>query len=329
MNSSTRWHQFLLKAAVLLVPLATVPHANSQAVFPSKPIVVRMAYPAGGPADASLRDFIPTLQRELGQPVVVENMPGANGSIAAMSVLKAPPDGYTLLGTVTSDLILAPMVIPTAKYKPQAFRAVGFLGSGDLVLLSSPQHDFKNADQLIERAKATGKELSIGHWGTGSLTHVVSADFAASAGIKLLQVPYKGAAPVIPDLGSGQIDLSFFPVAGSVVQMIKSGLVKAVAVASEKRNPQLPDVPTMNESKYLKNFQYAARSGTFAPPGTPDAVVARLNKAMNAYIASAEGRARQVANGASVLDPVTMEQMTQMFLSESQEITKAAKAIGP
>lgn len=326
MNLRLDWYGTIRSAATVLILTTCAWHASAQSVYPNRPVVVRMAYPAGGPADSALRDVLPVLQREIGQPVVVENMPGANGSIAAMNVQNAAADGYTLLGTVTSDLILAPLIIPTAKYKPQAFQPVGLLGSGDLVLLSGPAHDFRSADQLIEYAKSSGKEMSIGNWGAGSLTHVAAADFAVRGGIKLLHVPYKGAAPIIPDLGSGQIDLSFAPMGGSIVGLIKAGIVKPVAIAADKRNPLLPDVPTINESKHFKDFTYAARSAVFAPPGTPEAVIARLNKAMNVYIASAEGRARQVTIGASPLEPLSVKQMNELFQAESATMTRAANA---
>jgi len=315
--------KFIVPALALLAPLAG--HTQT---FPTKPVVIKVAYPAGGPADVAIRDYTPSLPQQLGQPAVVENVSGANGSIAAMSVLQAAPDGHTLLGIVASDLILAPKIVPAARFKPDDFRAVAITQQSELVLISSPKHAFKNVDDLVRYVKANpGKTLSIGHWGNGSITHLAGADFAARSGINLLQVPYRGAAPVLSDLTSGNVDLTFYPLAGPLLGFIQAGHVKPIAIAASTRSAQLPDVPTVNESAAVKDFVYTIWSGVFASKQVPDAVIQRLNKVFGSHTVSPEWRGRQVTVGATVFDPRDVKQTEEFFAAEIKKVDAASKAV--
>ena len=315
--------KFVASAIAFLAPLAG--HTQT---FPTKPVVIKVAYPAGGPADVAIRDFTPSLAQQLGQPAIIENVSGANGSIAAKSVLQAPSDGHTLLGIVASDLILGPKIVATAHYKPEDFRPVAIAQQSELVLISSPKHAFKDIDDLVRYAKANpDKSLSIGHWGNGSITHVAGADFAARAHIDLLQVPYRGAAPVLPDLTAGNVDLTFFPLAGPLLGQIQAGYVKPIAIAANTRSPQLPNVPTINESAAVKNFVYTIWSGVFASKQVPEAVVLRLNKAFGAQTSTSEWRARQVTVGATVFEPKDVKQTEDFFAAEIKKVEAASKAV--
>lgn len=296
--------------------------------YPSKPIVVKTAFPAGGPADASIRAASVVLQRSLGQPLVSENLPGANGSLAAMNVLGAAPDGYTLLGTTGTDFLLAPLTMASAKYRYDSFKLVGVVGISDIVLVSSAAHAFRNVDELVEHARKPGQApLTIAHWGTGSTPHLVAADFQARTGAKLVEVPYKGAAPVITDIAGGHVDLTFIPLGGPVLGMIQSGKMKAIGVASAKRNPALPNVPTLEESRGLKVFEYSLWSALLAPAATPDAVVARLNAAMNAWVGSPENADRIATNASRRLDEMSVPQTAAFLKSESEKYMRVAKTL--
>lgn len=296
--------------------------------YPTRPITVKIASPAGGPADVSIRTASAMLQRRFGQPLITENMPGAAGSISALTVLKAKPDGYTLLGTTGTDLVAAPLTIISAKYQPSAFRLVGLTASADFILVSNLSLPFKSVDELIDYAKTPGnKELSLAHWGMGSTAHLVGADFQARSGGKFLQVPYKGAAPVLSDLSGGHADLSFAPLSGPTLELIQGGKIKAIALASDKRSPVLPDVPTINESVKLKNFEHSIWSGIFASADTPEPIIARLNAAMQEWTVSPENQDRLAKNGARPMVALDAPQSAAFFKAQQEKIEKIVRSI--
>jgi len=304
-----------------------LPHAAWADPYPSKPILMKVAFPAGGPADVAIRAASVVLQRNLGQQLVSENLAGANGSIAAMTVLKAAPDGYTLLGTTGTDFLLAPLTIASAKFQPDNFRLIGVVGISDFLLVSSPQHSFRSVAALAAHVTKESKPLSIAHWGNGSTAHIVAADFQERTGIKLLEVPYKGAAPTLIDVGSGQVDLTFAPLGGPTLGMIKSGRLKPIAIASPMRNPALPDIPTIAESARLTTFDHSVWSALFALQHTPDVVVSRLNAAMNEWILSPENLQRITDNASRRLAPMTPAQATAFLKGENEKLTRVARSL--
>jgi tripartite-type tricarboxylate transporter receptor subunit TctC len=298
--------------------------------YPAKHVTIKVAFPAGGPADVSIRSASIVLQRNLGQPMIAENVPGAAGSIGVMTVLSAKADGYTLLGTTGSDLIIAPFMVASAKYQPSAFTLLGITGWSDFVLVSSAAYSFKTIDELIDHVKKPGsKELSLAHWGVGSSTHIVGADFQARTGTTFLEVPYKGVAPVLTDLSGQHVDLSFVPLGGPALELIQSGKIRAIAIASDKRNARLPDVPTIGESARARNFEYGAWTALFAPPGTPEPIVARLNEAMNAWLTSPENLERISKNGSRQLEPLSAAQAAAFFQREQEKIGSTVRALKP
>lgn len=296
--------------------------------YPAKPITIKVAFPAGGPADAAIRAANVVLQRSLGQSLVTENVPGATGSISAMAVLNANPDGYTLLGTTGSDFVVAPFTVSSAKYQPESFKLLGVVGMSDFILVSAPAYAFKNIDELIDYAKKPGnKTLTLGHWGKGSTAHIVGADFQAKTGTTFLEVPYKGAAPALSDVIGGHLDLTFAPLGGATLELIQSGKVKAIAVASEKRNPGLPDVPTINESGKIKNFEYSIWSALFAPPGTPQPIVARLNAAVNEWVVSPDNQARVKLNASRQMPAMSLAETAAFQKSEQEKFSSIARSL--
>lgn len=296
--------------------------------FPTKPILIKVAFPAGGPADVAIRAATVLLQRNLGQPLIADNQPGASGSIAANFVGNSAADGYTLLCTTGIDFLVAPFTIASAKYQPSSFKLLGVVGISDFILVSSPAFDFKDTDDLIAYAKKNpSKPLSIAHWGAGSGPHLVAADFAARAGIQLLEVPYKGAAPAVANIAGNQVDLTFVPLGGSTLGMIQSGKMKPIGLASNTRNPALPNLPTINESRSLKDFDYALWAAVLAPSGTPDAIVARLTSALNEWVVSPENLARITANASRRLDPMSPEQAAVFLKSEHDKFNRVARSL--
>lgn len=296
--------------------------------FPSRPVTIKAAFPAGGPSDASIRAANQILERNLGQTMVTENVAGAAGSIAATAVLNAKADGYTILGTTGSDLVTAPFTIASAKYQPESFKLLGVVGNSDFILVSSSGHSFKTLDELIAYASKPGnKELTIGHWGKGSTAHIVGADFQSRTKTTFLEVPYKGVAPVVSDITGQHLDLTFAPLGGPVLELIKSGKIKAIAIASDKRHPSLPDVPTMTENPKLKNFEYSIWAALFAPPETPAPVVKRLNEAVNAWLASPEYLDRVAVQGSRLMKSMSVAEADAFFKSERDKFTVMANAL--
>ncbi len=309
-------------ASMLLYPSL----GRAEARYPSKPVVIKVAFPAGGPADASIRAASVVLQRDLGQNVLADNQPGANGSICTMTVLRSPVDGYTLLGTTGIDFLVAPLGVPSAKYRPDAFKLLGLTGMSDFILVSNPSLPFRNVDEVVAFAKnPKNRKLSIAHWGPGSSPHLVGGDFQARTGIELLEVPYKGAAPVSNDISGSQVDLTFIPMGGPTLGMIKTGRFKPIGVASKQRNTSLPNVPTLSESQYLKGFEHSQWVGVLAPPNTPDALVARLNEAMNVWIRSEENRVRIETNLQRTLEPMTVAQAQGFLKTEYDKFNGIAR----
>jgi len=299
---------------------------RAEASYPNKPVVIKVAFPAGGPADASIRAASVVLQRDLGQNVIADNLPGANGSICAMNVLRSGSDGYSLLGTTGTDFLVAPLIVPSAKYRADSFKLLGLTGMSDFILVSNPTLSFKNVDELIAFAKnPRNRKLSIAHWGTGSAPHLVAADFQARAGIELLEVPYKGAAPVTNDISGSQVDLTFIPMGGPTLGMIKTGRFKPIGIASRERYTQLPNVPSLSDSKLLPGFEHSQWVGVMAPPNTPDPLVARLNRAMTDWLGSEENRARIETNLQRKVEPMSVAQAQGFLKAEQAKFTGIAK----
>ncbi len=316
--------QSILAMALVLVAGGAVAAQD----YPLKAVTVKVAFPAGGPADAGIRAANRILERELGKPVVTENQAGAMGSIAAMVVMNAKPDGYTLLGTTGTDFIVAPFAIPSAKYDPARFKLLGITGISDFVLLTSKGHSFKNLDELIQYAKnPANKQMTLGHWGVGSTPHIVGADFQARTGISFLEVPYKGAAPVMADLVGQHVDLTFIPIGGPAVELIKSGSVRALAIASSKRNSILPELPIFGEYAGLTDFEYGLWSGIIAPPDTPEPVVNRLTEALGNWLRSPEYYERTAANGSRLVEPMTVAVADQFLKSEKEKYSRLARSL--
>jgi tripartite-type tricarboxylate transporter receptor subunit TctC len=314
----------LALAAAALQPLMLAT-AAAQA---SKALVLRVAYPPGGPADVAARKIQAPLQALIGQTVIVDNSPGASGSIGATNVQNAPADGQTLLVTTGNDLILAPLAIAQIKYKPEGFRLLTPIFPTDFALVTSAQHSFAGLDDLIEQArKKRDKDFAVGSWGHGSAPYLVAADFSAATGAKLMDIPYKGAAPVMQALLSQEIDMAFVPLAASVLEHIRAGKLKPIGVASNKRNPFLPNVPTLNEGKHLKNFVYSAWAAVFVSTSVPEAVAAKLNRDLVDVVRREEfARFLQESAGLPV-EPMTLSQAADFYKTEMEKFRRIARAI--
>lgn len=264
--------RILLAAALaaVLTPALTV-HAQD---YPGKPIRIIVPFPPGATTDILARILGEKLWAKWGQPVLVESRAGAGGNIGAEAVFKAEPDGYTLLTTPPSPLVINKGLYARLGYDSDAFVPVTVIGAVPTVLIVHPKLSANSVQQLIAFAKANPDRLNYASQGSGSTAHLTAEMFKSTAGVKIVHVPYKGAAPALTDLLAGQVDMMFANLASALAH-IRAGQVRALGVASERRNVFLPNVPTMSEA--MPGFVSVTWFRVVAPPGTPPEIANKLS----------------------------------------------------
>ncbi len=315
------WMSFGLMA--LLGSLSTFPAAAQLADYPSKPIKMVVTFPPGGSSDAIIRILSTRLNDKLGQPLVIDNRPGAGGNIGLSVVAKAAPDGYVLgvgaAGGLTANSSLYPqMPFEVAK----DFQPITMLAAIPFVLVGHPSVPADNMQQLIAYAKSQPGKVSIGHGGNGTAMHLSTALFTQMADLKMIEVPYRGSGPAAMDTLSGQIQLSVTDLAAALPH-IKAGKLKAFAVTSPKRLSNLPEVPTLSESG-LTGYDSTGWFGLVAPAGTPAAIIQKLNTEFTAALNDETIKAQMRQNG---MEPVatTMEGLDAYIKSETQKWAKVIR----
>jgi tripartite-type tricarboxylate transporter receptor subunit TctC len=304
----------------LVLSLAAMGAASAQA-YPTHPIRWIIGFPPGGPTDILVRIMAEWLQARLGQPVVVENKPGAASNIATEAVINAAPDGYTI-GSVTSANAINATVNKhtlTFDYLKQLIPVSG-MSQGPSVLVINPSVPAKTIAELIAYAKANPGRINFGSPGVGSTGHLAAELFKAMAGVDLVHVPYRGAAPAMTDLIGGHVQVLFDSMV-SVLPHVQAGRVRALAVTSKARSPLLPDLPAIAET--VPGYEAIIWFGVGVPRGTPPGVVARLNREINAGLASPEMKDKFAKLGTT-----PMIQTPEEFWAFSQaETTKWQKVI--
>lgn len=256
------------------------------AAYPSKPVRLVVGFAAGGPTDVVARAFADHVGRALGQPFVVENKPGANTILAAQAVASAPADGYTLLFGATNHTMIPALYGSRVKFDAiQSFQPLCTVAISPTVLVVGPGLSVKTLADYMARARKEPGRITAGTAGVGSSGHFATEMFARANGLQLNHVPYKGAAPVVTDLMGGQLDSSFATL-GSVLPQLRAGKLAALAVASPKRMPLLPGVPTFAEAGG-GNYAADAWYGVLAPAGMPQPITQQLEKAARDFAASA------------------------------------------
>ncbi|MDB5883567.1 MAG: hypothetical protein JWP43_3445 [Ramlibacter sp.] len=299
--------------------------AAAQAAYPSAPVKVLVGFPPGTAADVAARAVSEGMGRRLGQPFVVENRAGAGSNIAAKAVASAPPDGYTLFVVTIANTINAAFPNSTAVDPTKDLMPVTMIGSVPNVLVAHPSLEVNTVADLIKLAKAKPGGLSFGSSGVGTSPHLSGELFSMMTGVKMIHVPYRGSTPAVTDLLGGQVQLMFSP-ASSVLQHVRAGKLKALAVTSLKRTAIAPDLPTLDELG-LKGFDTAVWMGLVAPNGTPPDVVAKLRTAAHAALESPEVDRIYKAQG---IDAVTTsgEEFNQYLRSEAARWSKVIQATG-
>ncbi len=282
----------ILAAAVLA---ATAGLAAAQA-YPAKPIRLVVGYPPGGGIDFAARTIQQPLQQALGQQVVIDYKPGAGGMLAAGELTRAAPDGYTLLLANTGPFAIAPYLQAKRPYDPVTqFTYVGQVSQGSYVAVTRPEHPARNLREWVDWARANAGKVNFASGGNGTSTHLNGELMNAATGLDVTHVPYKGSAPAVQDLIGGQTQLLID--AGSVLlPQVKGGKLKALAVTGPRRDPQLPDVPTVRELG-LGAMETVGFQGLVGPPGLPREVVERLAAALAQAVAHPEVKAKFAAAG--------------------------------
>ncbi|WP_444634002.1 tripartite tricarboxylate transporter substrate binding protein [Cupriavidus oxalaticus] len=265
--------------------------------WPTKPISLVVPFPSGGTTDVLARALGDQLSKNLGQPVIVENRPGAGATVGADYVAKAKPDGYTLLMGAVHHTI-ATSVYKKLPYSFQKdFAPVSTLAMvPNVLVINNAKTPAKNVADLVALAKKASPEMSYGSNGNGTAQHLIGTQFQKATGIQLLHVPYKGSGPLTTDLLGGQVSMSFDTLT-TVLPHIKAGKLNALAVTTAKRSTVLPDVPTMEQAG-LKGFDIGTWFGVLAPAATPKPVVTRLNAEIVKIVGSPDFQQRLIAAGA-------------------------------
>jgi tripartite-type tricarboxylate transporter receptor subunit TctC len=282
--------RFFAAALLGLVPLASLAQA-----WPTKPVKIVVPFAAGGATDVVARLLAQKLTETWGQSVVVENRAGAGGNIGADAVAKSPGDGYTLLMTSGSIVTANPHMYKAMPFDPaRDLVAITNVASGPQVIAVSTNVPARDLKELIALAKAQPKSVNFGSAGIGTQTHLAAENFAYSAGVELTHVPYKGESAAITDLIGGQIQLAT-PNLGAAIGFIQQGKIRALAVTSRERIPQLPEVPSASE--VLPGFENAGWFGLMAPAGTPREVIDRIHHDSAKILLSDEFRAKLALQG--------------------------------
>lgn len=316
-----------LLASVLVAATAFGP-AVAQ-TYPAKPISLVVPYPAGGPSDFFARRVQPEAAARLGQqPIVIENLGGAGGSMGLSKVASAPADGYTLSLGSPMELVLAPMAIQGVKYKPEDFKLVAQFATTNTVLAVRNTLNVKTVDELLALArKSNSKPLSYGSVGHGSLYHLIGEKFSQLTKVEMLHVPYKGIAPLLNDLMGGQIDMAFLPMAGSIPATLVEGKIQGLAVTAKTPHALFKQFPAMAAMKGLESMEFDIWAGIQVHRNTPDAIVTALNKAFYASADMPETRKALEGSGNVVLPSRTPAELARIYQSEIERYRAIAKSI--
>jgi len=294
--------------------------------WPARPVRFVVAGPAGANADIIARLVSDPLQKDLGQPVVVDNRPGAAGAIAIGEMLQAPHDGYTFLVGVSSLVSEVPHIVKLRWDMATAIKPLAELGRGGLVLVAHPSVPAKDLKGLIAYAKANPGKLNYASYSPGTLSHVLGLQLNQAAGIQLTHVGYKGSSPALQDVMGNHVPL-MFDALGSSLPLLQSGKIKAYAVSSPQRMPQLPEVPTFHELGYPQ-MDAVAWMGLWCAPDVPAPIQARVREATLKVLANPAVRARMQDTGFEVGQPRTTEEMVKGLKVDYDRVGGVLQSIG-
>ena len=316
-----------MKRFLVFIALAIAAGAAAAQSWPSRPLRLVVPYAPGGPIDISARLLAAKLQQPLGQPVVVENHPGAGGNIGVDMIAKGPADGYNLVMSAIATLAINPSLYPSLPYDPlRDLRHVTLLVQVPNVLIVANDLPAKNVQELIALAKQRPGKLDFGSGSAGSTGHLAGEMFKMMTGTFMVHIPYKGSAPALADMMAGRIDLMFDNLASSLPS-IKSGKVRALATTTLKRSAFLPELPTLDEAG-LKGFNMSTWWGVSVAAKTPQAVVDRLSAEILKAMDAPDMKERLHGMGSEAPAIRTPEQFTAFVAAELKTYTELVKRSG-
>ncbi len=296
--------------------------------WPAKTVSLMVPYPAGGPSDAIGRIFNAPLGKELGQQVLVENLGGVSGALAAQKVLAAPADGHLVFQGSPNEVILAPLANAAVRLKAEDFRLVHPVADAVMVFVTRKDLPVNTVDDLIALArKSPDKPLSYGSVGVGSLYHLILENVQAETGIKLTHVPYKGNAPLLQDIGGGQVDFAVLVYSAGMGALAEQGRLKVIGQLGAQRSELLKNLPTVAEGQALKNFAYKIWTGFMVPKATPEDVVTRLHAAIGKTLRDPAVRAQLAAQTQHPSAPMSLAESARFFEMETARYRAIAKQI--
>ncbi|MBX9760083.1 MAG: tripartite tricarboxylate transporter substrate binding protein [Beijerinckiaceae bacterium] len=279
--------------APLLLPFAV----RAQGAWPQQAVRIIVPFAAGGSADVLPRIVADALGPVWKQPIIIENRTGAGGNIGAEHVAQSKPDGYTLMSTPAPPLAVNQNLYPKLNFDPTKFKPITILATSPNVVGVSNKLGVNSVKELIEKAKANEGKLNVANQGNGSTSHLTAAMFESRTGVKFNHVPYRGTAPALNDLVAGHVDIFFDNISSSLPQHL-GGNIKILAVAQKERASQIPDVPTVSEAG-IPDFNATAWFAVVAPEGTPDDIIARINKDIVAALNSPDVRRKYLEQAAT------------------------------
>lgn len=293
-----------------------------------KPVQLVVPYPAGGPSDTVARLLAGPLSSALQQSVVVENLAGAGGTLAAQKVQSAPADGHQWLQGSPNEVILAPLALAAAKVRAEDFRLVHPVAEAVLVVVARGDLPARTMDELLALARTSdNKPLTFGSPGVGSLYHLIAEDVQAQAGVRLNHIPYRGNTPLLQDLGGGQLDLAILAYHAALGALADQGRLKLIAQLGTRRAEALPQVPTVLESVARMELDFQVWTGVMVPTATPEPTVQRIHSALVQALQNTHVQSQVKSQAQSVSKPMTLEDATRFFDREVARYRSIAQRI--
>ncbi len=315
----------LIALSLASAALAAAGVAQAQDKFPSKPVTIIVPQAAGGANDTIARVIAAKLTEQTGQSFIVDNRAGAGGNVGTVAAAKSRNDGYTLMLTADSSMVINPALYKSTGFDPlKDFEPVGPVATAGYVLVANPTFPARNVTELVAQAKQQPGKVNIGSAGNGTLNHLIGEMLGKTTGIEMTHVPYKGAAAAVTDLIAGQVQVSVQSLPSSIAH-IRSGKIKVLGVVNPKRVPALPDAPSIGET--IKGFGATPWYGVFAPAGTPKAIITQLNAEIAKALDSKDVQERLAGVGCEPFKS-TPEQFAQLVRDDLPRWAKIVKDSG-